>query len=270
VTGGKIDLLWFYAETVCMGAWGTGIFADDNAADLRDDYRKLIGDGATGPEATDRLITKWAPQGDADLEPVFWLALGLTQWSCGRLEERVRTQALRVIADGSAIRPWAGGPDERKRRAVLDAARRKLQSPQPSERRIKKQVLASCDWERGDLIGYRLTTGDYVVLRMLDPHVDQGGAYPQCELLDWRGPTIPPAGLPDSIAVREFRDYGGGKRFMIIPVGKRLVNDRLQHLNLKHALNENYSRVPRGRCNPTRVTSWKEFDNLLELSFGIS
>jgi hypothetical protein len=105
---------------------------------------------------------------------------------------------------------------------------------------------------------------------MLDQHVDQGGAYPECELLDWRGPEIPAAGLPDTIAVREFRDCGGGKRFMIIPVGKRFLKDRLQPLNLKHALDENYSRVPRGRSNPTRVTSWKEFDKLVELSFGMS
>ena len=253
-----------------MGAWGTGIFADDIAADLRDDYRRLIGDGVVGPQATDRLIAQWAPQGDPDLEPVFWLALAITQWSCGRLEDRVRAGALRVIADGSAMRPWAGGPDERKRRAVLEAAKRKLESPQPTERRIKKQVLATCDWERGELIGYRLITGDYVVLRMLDQHVDQGGAYPECELLDWRGPEIPAAGLPDTTAVREPLEYGGGKRFMIGPIGKQRSRDRLQRLNLKHKLDENYSRVARGRSNPTRVTSWKEFDKLLELSFGVS
>jgi hypothetical protein len=223
-----------------------------------------------GPRQPTRLIAQWTPQGDFDLEQVFWLALALTQWSCGRLEERVKAKALRVIADGSAIQPWAGGPDERKRRAVLEAAKRKLQSPQPAERKINKQVLAGCDWERGDLIGYRLIAGDYVVLRMLDQHVDQGGAYPECELLDWRGPEIPAAGLPDTIAVREFRDYGGGKRFMIIPVAKRFLKDRLQRLNLQHVLDENYSRVLRGRFNPTRVTSWKEFEKLLELSFGMS
>lgn len=253
-----------------MGAWGTAIFADDNAADLREDYRKLIGDGLTGPEATDRLIAQWAPHGDPDLEPVFWLALALTQWSCGRLEPRVKEEALRVIANGSAIRPWASSPDERKRRAVLEAAKRKLESPQPAERKIKKRVLATCDWERGELIGYRLITGDYVVLRMLDTHIDQGGAYPECELLDWRGPEIPATGLPDTLLARELKDFLREKRIMILSIGKRLIKDRLRRLNVKHALDENYSRVPRGRCNPTRVTSWKEFDKLLELSYGIS
>lgn len=253
-----------------MGAWGTGIFADDNAADLRDDYRKLIAGGVTGPQATDQLIAQWAPRADPSMEPVFWLALALTQWNCGRLETRVKEEALRVILDGSALRPWVDGPDERKRRAVLEAAKRKLESLQPAERKIKKRVLATCDWERGDLIGYRLRTGDYVVLRMLDRHIDQGGACPDCELLDWRGPEIPAAGLPVTVPVREFRDYGGGKRFTIIPLGKRLLKGRLRPLNLSHALDENYSRVPRGKPNPTRVTSWKDFDEFLELSCGIS
>jgi hypothetical protein len=129
-----------------MGAWGTGVFSDDNAADVRDDYRKLVGDGLTGPQATERLIAQWAPIGDPDLEPVFWLALALTQWGCGRLEARVKEEALRMIANGSAIRAWAGGPDERKRRTVLEAAKRKLESPQPTERKIKARPLATCEW----------------------------------------------------------------------------------------------------------------------------
>ena len=88
------------------------------------------------------------------------------------------------------------------------------------------------------------------------------------KLLDWQGPEIPAAGLPDSTAVREFKD--GVKRFMILRTGKRLVNDRVRRLNLKHALEENYSRAPRGGCIRSRVTSWKDFDKLLEQSFGLT
>ncbi len=253
-----------------MGAWGTGIFSDDNASDLREEYRDLIGDGVPGPEATDRLIAQWSPRGDPDLEPVFWLALALTQWTCGRLEQRVKDEALRVIADGSAIRPWAGSPDERKRRAVLEAAKQKIESPQPAPSKIKKRVLDTCDWERGELIAYRMLTGDYVVLRMLDRHEDRGGAYPECELLDWRGPGLPLQGLPDTTPVRDLRNYGGGKRFMVLSIGKRFLKDRLKRLNMKHQLADDYSRVPRGGCNPTRVVSWKEFDKFLEKSFELA
>ena len=104
---------------------------------------------------------------------------------------------------------------------------------------------------------------------MLDPYTDRGGTYPVGELLGWRGPTIPANGVPDTLPVLDFGDFGRGKRFMILSTGKRLVKDRLQHLHIKHALEENYSRVPPRRSNPTRVTSWKDFHKLLERSFGI-
>ncbi len=42
-----------------MGAWGTAIFSDDTASDVRDDYRDHVGDGLSGIEATDRLLNEW-------------------------------------------------------------------------------------------------------------------------------------------------------------------------------------------------------------------
>jgi hypothetical protein len=42
-----------------MGAWGPAIFSDDNAADLRDNYRKLIGDGMSGADATDKQLDEY-------------------------------------------------------------------------------------------------------------------------------------------------------------------------------------------------------------------
>ena len=38
-----------------MEMWGTAIFSDENAADIREEYRALLGDDISGPEATDRL-----------------------------------------------------------------------------------------------------------------------------------------------------------------------------------------------------------------------
>ena len=122
-----------------MGAWGTSIFSDDNAADLREDYRDLIGNGLSGSEATDRLIEEWQPDGnDGYFVATFWLALALTQWKCGRLEERVKARALAAILDGSAIEPWREGKTEKKRRAVLDKVQAQLQSPQPALTKIKR------------------------------------------------------------------------------------------------------------------------------------
>src|SRR5579864_8755775 len=111
-----------------MGVWGTAIFSDDNASDVRDDYRGMIGDGLSGPQATDRLLSRWmsAAAKDPDLAATFWLALAVTQWKCGRLEDRVRKEALRSIEDGSALRGWRGTRFERKRATVLQATKQQL------------------------------------------------------------------------------------------------------------------------------------------------
>ena len=42
-----------------MGAWGTGVFSDDTASDVRDNYLDLIGDGLSGVEAT-KLLREWS------------------------------------------------------------------------------------------------------------------------------------------------------------------------------------------------------------------
>src|SRR4051812_17581053 len=107
-----------------MGAWGTAIFADDVACDVRDTYRQLLTEGLTGPEATNRLLRgRKEDLADEDDGPVFWLALAAAQWQCGRLEARVKTRALKTIANGSSLGRWSeegNARDLRQRQAVLE------------------------------------------------------------------------------------------------------------------------------------------------------
>ncbi|HEV8039867.1 MAG TPA: hypothetical protein VGP62_13450 [Bryobacteraceae bacterium] len=252
-----------------MGAWGPGIFSDDNAADLRDDYRALIGDGLSGPEATDRLLREWAPEGDPALAPVFWLALAVTQWNCGRLEERVKQRALQVISDGSALLPWRGSTDERKRKAALDAAKSRLESLQPAIKKIAKQKIAVCEWKRGDLIGLRLPAGDYVVFRMLHVHRDKGGAYPVMELLDWRGELEAAESIPEFTPARPFQKYGKGTFVEILGPGKRRLKDRIVPLRARHDLPDDPSWRQRGFVRAVRVFLWRDIDRHMTEDFGL-
>src|SRR5579863_2979263 len=187
-----------------MGVWGAAVFSDDNAADLRADYRMMIGDGLSGPEATNRLLQQWMPSSekDPDMAALFWLALAVTQWKCGRLEDRVKEQAIRVIENGSALRPWQGSPLERKRAAVLESAKRQLESPQPPLRKIAKVFRSTCDWEAGELIGYQLLSGLFVVFQVIDHHRDAGGVAPNCEIFDWQGPELPSPSIIEGIPMR--------------------------------------------------------------------
>lgn len=43
-----------------MGAWGTAIYSDDLAADLRDELRDLVAEGMSSAAAVDKLVTEYA------------------------------------------------------------------------------------------------------------------------------------------------------------------------------------------------------------------
>jgi hypothetical protein len=265
-----------------MGVWGTAVFSDDHAADLRDDYRRMIGDGMSGPEATDRLLRQWMPSGqkDPDMAAVFWLALAVTQWKCGRLEDRVKQAALRAIEDGSALRLWHGSPLERKRAAVLQATTELLQSPPPLPRKIAKVFRATCDWEPGELIAYRLLSGTFIVFQVIDHHHDAGGVAPNCEIFDWQGPELPSPSTFEGLPMRAqipllfknspapARPPGPPRyRLMIGQASSReLPRERVIRMNVKLPLQ--HPPKPRGFANPTLVSLWRQLDQTLERHYG--
>jgi hypothetical protein len=114
-----------------MGTWGTGIFDDDTACDVRGHYRRALRAGVPGPEATDQLLRAYAPGPDPFDTPI-WLGLAATQTKLGRLEERVKTTALEVIDSGANLAAWAeaDAATRRSRRTALQRLRRRLLGPQ--------------------------------------------------------------------------------------------------------------------------------------------
>lgn len=265
-----------------MGVWGTSIFSDDNACDVRDDYRRMIGDGLDGPQATDQLLRQWASlEGDPHLAATFWLALAVTQWKCGRLEDRVREKALCVIDDGSALHPWRGSHLERKRAAVLEAARNQLLLRQPPVRKIAKQFRTSCDWEHGELITYRLLSGNFVVFQVVEFHRDAGGVAPICEIIDWQGSQIPRLSELEGLSMRKqislvFKNRPTRHRnearpqyrLMIGQASKReFPKDRVFQLNARLPIQ--HPPKPRNVANPTTVSLWRYLDRTLETCYGL-
>jgi hypothetical protein len=74
---------------ILMGTWGTTLFSDDTARDVRDRYRELVGDGLSGFLATSSLLGEWRQSlEDADVAPVFWLSLAATAWFVGDHQRR--------------------------------------------------------------------------------------------------------------------------------------------------------------------------------------
>jgi hypothetical protein len=180
-------------EHINMGVWGTGLYSDDTACDVRDDYKDILGNGVAEPEATIRIIEQWKRElSDPDTATVFWLTLADVQWNLGRLQENVKHEALTIIKNGSDITRWL--PDkklEKKRNLVLQRLSEKLNSPQPMEKIVKKRYVDSTMWSIGEVYSLRLQSGKLALLHVIGFHQDKGGRGPVCEILEWTGECVP-------------------------------------------------------------------------------
>jgi len=143
-----------------MGTWGPAIFRDDDAEDLREEYRFILADAQSDAVATDEAAKEY----DAGLDRLqdttaFWLALALIQWRLGRLDDRVRAAALRIIDEGIDLAKWVGSPVRSKRAAALRKARATIASPPPPAKPMPKPLpLQLPGWEFSEIVGYRCLT----------------------------------------------------------------------------------------------------------------
>ena len=121
-----------------MGTWGTDIFSDDLASDVRDDYLQLLEDGLPDDQITNQLLCEFADAViDSEDGPVFWLALSATQLEFGRLEDRVKQKALQIIEEETDLQRWDEFPEDRlKRRQVLHKLKDQILSKSPSRKEI--------------------------------------------------------------------------------------------------------------------------------------
>jgi hypothetical protein len=245
-----------------MGTWGTALFSDDTARDVRDGYRDLVGDGLSSTQATDSLLREWhGSLDDPDESPVFWLALAATQWRCGRLEPRVQKRALEIIDDGSDQPRWQRDPKLlKKRQAALAELREQLASPQPPEKRIPKRYRNTCDWDIGEIISYRLRSEDLVLFRVIGFHTDKGGTSPICELLDWVGREVPSEMVLRGVGVRAERH--GNCQFVLGRLRENeLPSDRVRRLRVRLR--------PAQKPGGFLVFLWRCLDQLLEDTYGV-
>ena len=248
-----------------MGTWGTALFSDDTAADIRDTYRDFIGDGLSGQQGTDALLREWGDQlRDPDVGPVFWLALAATQWRCGRLEDRVKTKAREVIESGADLRRWRDDSrDLKKREAVLQKLLEQLDSPQPAPRKIPKRFRDFSRWQVGEVIAYRLSSGKLTLLRLIGFHTDRGGTGPVFELLDWLGAELPSEATMMQLPLRPRLSPPGTKNQFLI--GRLRERDLPQDRIVRTGIRLKPAQAPGGYA----VFLWKYLDRMLEADYGI-
>lgn len=142
-----------------MGTWGPGLYQDDIAHDVKEEYIDLLKSGRESDVITQELIDRNSEIiNDKDEAPVFWFSLADVQWQYGRLSTEVKEKALQYLNLGNNLQRWqqenpglAG-----KRKDVLDRLQIKLCSTQPKLKRISSPRLYHCEWKLYDVYAFLL------------------------------------------------------------------------------------------------------------------
>ena len=217
-----------------MGSSGPQVFDSDLSADVRAEYRDLISNGLDAAVATDRLLARYGGgPDDPDEAPDFWIGLAVAQYEVGRLEARVRDQALIYIDEGGDVSRFSGG-DKEARRLVLEEVRLGLVGPQREPVRIRRSPKSICPYEVGDVLAVTLNDGHRILLCVQGVHRDQGGEAAEVAVLDWHDNSPVPSirhlarhRLAASPWGRNSRKEARGLGFILIAASKK-DRDRLE------------------------------------------
>lgn len=139
-----------------MGTWGTGIFSNDIACDVRDMYRDYLACGYEDDVAEEKVMEYWLPQlinPDEDEEGVFWLALAATEHKYGRMSERVKEKAFYFIRNDS-LREW-NEKQVKERKKALEKLAQTLSTPS-DRKKIPSIHPQTIEWKAGDIILVKL------------------------------------------------------------------------------------------------------------------
>ena len=174
-----------------MGVWGTSLFSDDVACDVRDHYRELLEDGAEDSAATQQTVEKFRTYLD-EPEGIALLALAVTQSTLGRLDSDIRDRALAVIDRGADLEVWEHENPKQlaKRRGTLERARAQLLGPQPPRRRLRAPKRISSGLAGGDVLALALPRR-IVLLRVVRVRAHRLGETPILEELEFDGTEVP-------------------------------------------------------------------------------
>lgn len=266
-----------------MGTWGAGIFADDVAQDIRDEWIDLFKTHASGVKATAELREACRDEfDDDDNGPVARLVLALTLWKYGCLDDRSKSEALDVIDNHRGLARWEeqGPAAVRARLKVYAETRTKLLSPQPPSKELtaKPRKVKDAGLRPGDIFSIPLPSphAGRGYLRVIDLRETREERSPLVQLL--AAPADTDAGTVDwaTMAALRLRNYQhtqdpnlGVERMYLINWGSRgTPKTTLQ----RHATLD--ASAYRDAAAPSRfpdgATSWSELSQLVVRSLDTS
>ena len=242
-----------------MGVFGAGIFGDDDALDVRSDYKVFLADSQSDALATDAIARQYgAAFDDPAATSSFWLALAWTQWTMGRLDPRVKSCALRIVDENLDLKKWQGSPLYRKRERALRQARNKIDSPQPAAKPIPNPPLMQLPgWEFGEIVGVRMPNGKLALLHMIVYRASSrfGAKAPVVSILNWTGTEFPSTEELAALSYINWRRIQCGNHLYCLASSKKspLPASLFIHSGLKKPVTRGegiaaYGGLTRGEC----------------------
>lgn len=157
-----------------MGAWSTRIFDEDGAADIRGEYRILLGYGLNPDYAWQLIYDNFYPDYEGqDEEDIFWFSTALFQWQNGILREDVKQKALEAIESGSELERWKDGEKSvyKKRKETLETLKDKLLHEVNPPKKIRKcpgYYREKTKFQLGDVYAYAHKNGKYSYIQVVE------------------------------------------------------------------------------------------------------
>jgi len=186
-----------------VGAWGTSLYANDAASDIRGDYLDGLRRGKSNEELTRELVAQYSDPRDPEEDALFWFALADTQWNYGRLLPEVLERALYYLPLESSCERWAEEGEKKLAawKGTLDKLEKKLSTPQPPEKRVSAYKFYHCEWNLGDIFAYQLLGeesrehglhGKFIAFRKVSETLEwPGNTIPVVKVYDWVGDDVP-------------------------------------------------------------------------------
>ena len=185
-----------------MGTWGAGLYQDDTACDVRDDYVKNLKAGLSDAEAGKKILDRFKSLlSDVQVASMVYLALADTQWKHGRLDPGVKKLALDLIRRGADLAQWKEDSPKlvNTRKKVLDSLKERLESKPKARRTVKveipKPLKTWTDARLGTVFLLPLSKSSFAAL-VLIAHIETGyrTKAPMFAVLKWKGRRAPAPG----------------------------------------------------------------------------
>lgn len=98
-------------KVIEIGAWGYGVFENDDACDVKDRFNQYINSGMSVVKATE-ACAKWWPDCLKDINAL--LAIAALQMERKSLQPEIKKKCLQMIEVECEVRQW-NNPEKHKR-----------------------------------------------------------------------------------------------------------------------------------------------------------